>query len=240
MRKIYLILFALLPIASILAQPCTPDPNFNSAGISPNKLPDGIVDVAYNETITLVVPSDTVVVYNGTPYNARIDSARVLSINGYPTGFSYQGNKPSLTWNGGEKGCAKLTGTANSTQTGSYVIWVTVQTWFKIVGLSQQFEQIDSSAIDFKVTQANSINKYQIKKQISVYPNPVANQLNVNLTTYSDAITAKIYDILGNSINTEKVGENNLAFNTSNLKKGVYFIELTDGKNTYISKFIKQ
>jgi len=241
MKKILLLTAAAFSLANIFAQPCIPKPDWNKPGISPGRLADAEVGVPYNQTITFVVPLDTSAVFNGTPYNVRIDSAKILYIKGYPEGFNYEADKQSLTYNGGTKGCAKLTGTATSSQTGNYSIWVKVDTWFKIVGLpNNQFEQIDSSQIDFKVVMPNTIRSLYDKKTISSFPNPVKNILTVDLNSYSNAVQARVYDILGNSIKIEPIPGNELKYNTADLKSGIYFIEVKDGKNLYVIRFIKE
>jgi len=74
MKKIYLSLVALSLSMAALAQ-CTPDPSVTKPGISPAKLPDGIVGEPYSQVVTLLVPLDSTILYQGTPYNIRIDSA---------------------------------------------------------------------------------------------------------------------------------------------------------------------
>ncbi|MFN4082220.1 MAG: T9SS type A sorting domain-containing protein [Bacteroidia bacterium] len=240
MKKLFTLCLFVVISAISFAQPCTPLPNWNNPGISPARLADAEVGVPYNQTITFVVPIDTSVVFSGTLYNVKIDSARILSITGYPNGFSYQADKPSLTWPGGSKGCARLSGTATESQVGDYSIYVKVQTWFKIVGLSNQFEQIDSSQIDFKVKGTTGIKHFAVKQQIKTYPNPAKNILNVDLSSYSNSIEAKVFDILGNIVSVEPINGSGLKYNISNLKSGIYFIELKDGRNIYVSRFIKE
>jgi hypothetical protein len=64
---------------------CTPDPALTYPGISPNKLPNGIVGEAYSQVISLMVPLDTSVSLSGTVYNVRVDSASVISIENVPS-----------------------------------------------------------------------------------------------------------------------------------------------------------
>ena len=78
-----------------------------------------------------------------------------------------------------------------------------------------------------KSLRANSLN---------VYPNPVgsANQLNVRLTASN--VKVAIYNAIGQKM-MEKVSTGNLAkFDVSSLRKGMYFVKLSDGS---IQKFVK-
>jgi len=71
---------------------------------------------------------------------------------------------------------------------------------------------------------------------MKVYPNPVGafNELNVNLTSLNAKVA--IYNSLGQKL-MEKTANGNLAkFNVSSLRKGMYFVRLSDGTT---QKFIK-
>lgn len=69
---------------------------------------------------------------------------------------------------------------------------------------------------------------------ISVYPNPVVDELNISLNAANSKIS--IYNALGQKL-MEKVANGNLAkVNVANLAKGVYFVKVNDGASL---KFIK-
>ena len=70
--------------------------------------------------------------------------------------------------------------------------------------------------------------------QIKLYPNPVVNELNVSLAKANT--TVAIYNAVGQKL-IEKVATGNIAkFNVSNLRKGTYFVRLSDGTS---EKFVK-
>jgi len=70
--------------------------------------------------------------------------------------------------------------------------------------------------------------------QLSVYPNPVVNELTVNLT--STNVKIAIYNALGQKM-MEKISTGSIAkFNVNSLQKGLYFVKLSDGST---QKFIK-
>jgi len=70
--------------------------------------------------------------------------------------------------------------------------------------------------------------------QLSVYPNPVVNELTVNMTASN--VNVSIYNAVGQKM-MEKVSTGTIAkFNVSSLTKGMYFVRLSDGTS---QKFIK-
>jgi len=76
-----------------------------------------------------------------------------------------------------------------------------------------------------------------------IYPNPVGEEFLVSGLKFpvDEKTVIKIYDALGKEAQPET---RNLTpgtkINVSILKKGIYFIEISDGKNNYGKKFIKE
>ena len=241
MKKIYFSLIALSLSFAALAQ-CTPDPTVTTPGISPAKLPDGIVGEAYSQVVTLIVPLDSTILYQGTPYNVRIDSATVVSIGDLPTGFGYEANKASRTWNGGEKGCARLFGNPIASSVGFYEVSVKVRTFFKIVGLPNQLDQLDSSKIDFRVVMGNSMNELNHAQRLISYPNPVKEELNIEMPQYTQSAQFSIYNMMGQNMEitpsfSSLTGE--IKFNTSILPSGMYLVYGKNNGKNYQVRFIK-
>ena len=87
------------------------------------------------------------------------------------------------------------------------------------------------------VTEADfvmDVAKDKMISQIKLYPNPVVNELNVSLAKANT--TVAIYNAVGQKL-SEKVSTGNIAkFNVSNLRKGIYFVKLSDGTS---EKFVK-
>lgn len=74
---------------------------------------------------------------------------------------------------------------------------------------------------------------------ISIYPNPVVNDLNIIHTEANGTI--KIFDSLGQIIKNESINESESRINLRDLHNGVYFvqIQLEDGTNT-VKQIIKK
>ncbi len=84
-------------------------------------------------------------------------------------------------------------------------------------------------------------------ENVKVYPNPVADQLNVSYTIKKDSnVTIKIMDVLGNEITTlmsqrQSAGEQTSSFNLSaKLSSGFYFVRLTAGTDSVIKRISVQ
>ncbi|MHC0445502.1 DUF5074 domain-containing protein [Flavobacterium sp. 3-218] len=72
------------------------------------------------------------------------------------------------------------------------------------------------------------------KVQLSIYPNPVSNYLNIS--TEDEIKNVVIYDVTGRTISTRL---NNSQIDVSNFAKGFYIINIVTDKATYTQKFIK-
>lgn len=78
----------------------------------------------------------------------------------------------------------------------------------------------------------------------SVYPNPVSSIANISLTLdKSQDLSVNVYDLTGHKIAAiEKTqyasGENTIRYDASALPKGMYFIQITDGKDSTSLKMI--
>ncbi|MBP8033131.1 MAG: T9SS type A sorting domain-containing protein [Bacteroidia bacterium] len=77
--------------------------------------------------------------------------------------------------------------------------------------------------------------------QLLVYPNPTSD----NLFLSTDAVklnnfTIKIYDLYGQVVESTMSSSIDESIDVSNLKNGVYFIQLTLNEKTYTAKFVKR
>jgi len=76
--------------------------------------------------------------------------------------------------------------------------------------------------------------------RFNIFPNPVSSRLSVT-TPYSDGkSTLSIYNIYGQELIGRKLNENNVTVELGNLKKGSYFISLTNSDFIEVQKIIKK
>ena len=79
------------------------------------------------------------------------------------------------------------------------------------------------------------------KQQLTLYPNPASNQINLSFKSVLDNVNVKIISITGQTLYQQSnLSGDNLSLNISDLTKGVYIIQVSDGISVSNSKFIKQ
>ena len=95
---------------------------------------------------------------------------------------------------------------------------------------------------DFKVT-TNTVASADsfFANNFSMYPNPVANELNIVAKTNNTINAISIVDMNGRTVkNSNDAGMNNTSVNVSDLNAGVYFVTIETNEGTGTSKFIKK
>jgi len=93
---------------------------------------------------------------------------------------------------------------------------------------------------DFTVTADEVMAVSDLDKNVSsVYPNPVVDTFNVNLSSKFNAgnVTVTVTDMAGKTVKTFGAAG---SYNISELPKGVYVVKITDGKNTETKKIVKK
>jgi hypothetical protein len=75
---------------------------------------------------------------------------------------------------------------------------------------------------------------------IHIYPNPVRDNLFIKLPDLAESTTLKIYNILGEEINTYDISESISEISTVSLAQGLYIVKLTNKTFSKSVKLIKQ
>jgi len=80
-------------------------------------------------------------------------------------------------------------------------------------------------------------------KELTLYPNPVASELNVKFTTeMNQDVNINIYDISGKSAQKQLIkaieGSNLVLLNVENLSKGLYFVNISSGESSETLQFV--
>ncbi len=78
------------------------------------------------------------------------------------------------------------------------------------------------------------------KNNITLYPNPANEQINIKLGNAGITNTINIVNMLGQSLYTRQSDEQSLNVNLSAYNKGIYFITISNVNGTSTSKFIKE
>jgi hypothetical protein len=75
---------------------------------------------------------------------------------------------------------------------------------------------------------------------LSIYPNPVANELNVKFNANS-AATIELVNVAGQVIVSKDASEfANVTFDTATLNAGVYFVNIKVAEGVFTQKIIKE
>lgn len=245
-QLLFIVLMLVAFVAKTTAQ-CIPDPNLNSTGFSPAELPYSYVGTQYNQVLSFKSPRDTVAYVNGNLVNVVIDSVIMINIKGIPANYSYQClNRCAIL--GGDKGCALLTGMADSSQVGAYRIEIFLNTYYHL----RDFPTIRQNRIDsgdsyqfriFLPTGLASIFKADELVEIMAYPNPAKTNINIDLSSLPHHTngTYTVVDALGRTV-TQGNFNNNLvpAINIANYQNGLYKCMIKTDDSVYYTSFLKE
>ncbi len=81
---------------------------------------------------------------------------------------------------------------------------------------------------------------FENNKNVSIYPNPVNDILNINVKDFSGDVSVKVIDINGREVYTQKLSNinNSTAINLSSLATGIYVLKLQGENLNYSEKII--
>jgi hypothetical protein len=78
-------------------------------------------------------------------------------------------------------------------------------------------------------------------QKVSVFPNPVKNVVNVNLTGFTGKSVVSMFDVNGRAVLQRQVSTTNSQLDISALPAGVYMMRIRNGeKDVYMTKIVKQ
>ena len=113
-----------------------------------------------------------------------------------------------------------------------------------LIDLGNDFDSGTSSVAT--TGEVTGINEIISVKDVQIYPNPVRDQLTVNLNLVKKAsVSFSIVNVLGQQIGMPEVkqfgsGMNTAALNTSSLAPGVYFLSIQTEEGAIQQKFVKK
>ncbi|TQD38677.1 T9SS type A sorting domain-containing protein [Haloflavibacter putidus] len=91
--------------------------------------------------------------------------------------------------------------------------------------------------LDLIGTDNLAVDSEELENNISLYPNPVNERLNVEVSNSIQVTSATMFDVLGKS---NPVQLNNGVINTSSLAAGVYILQLETNQGTLTKKIVKK
>jgi hypothetical protein len=115
--------------------------------------------------------------------------------------------------------------------------------WIK-ARLNNKFAATDTAIATFMITRSTvGIAPVKVSSDVTIYPNPATNALNVVYDNVADVKNIAIYSIIGKQMNMYRVTDNNSAsLNLENIPSGIYFIRLLNSHGDVVAtrKFTRQ
>lgn len=232
---------------------CTPDPQYTVAGVYPDSttgMPAACIDVAYDETITVVVPLDTTIMIGPIPLTLTFDSIVVSSWTGLPPGFTYScydaqntaGPLDQCAFEGATSGCISVTGNPTIADIGSYQQIINTDTYTtpaSPLGGNPTVTVVDYYYIHI----IDCVNNVQAitKSKFLLYPNPATSAITLNGLNELDVASVCVVDMEGKILRkyTDITGPA-LDMNLSPLANGMYFVKIDYNDTIETVKFIKE
>lgn len=98
-----------------------------------------------------------------------------------------------------------------------------------------------SESVLFSVQNPLSVDEFGLKNLIKVYPNPVNNNLTIELTNINENVDYQIFNTLGQQLVEGSLNSNTMhTLNMSQYKSGVYFVKLSIGSQSITKKLVKK
>ncbi len=246
MKKVFLLALTAVFTANFASAQCTPGPNYGN-GIYPDTTTNfvhGCKDQPYEQVISIKVPADTNIVYNGVSVTAHFNYIKVNSVTGLPTGLSMACNPNNCTFLGNNVGCAVISGTTSQVGTHNLVFDLTANLTtdpIPIIG-AQTINQpytLTSYRIVIDDCGPGKIDEVTTNASFKVFPNPTSGNVTIaNLSEVGVAKSIHLLNVEGKVIRTYFTTENELHFSTEELTNGVYFVKVMQKNSTEIVKLI--
>jgi hypothetical protein len=99
---------------------------------------------------------------------------------------------------------------------------------------------LDSATLYFNISYSKPSGMNDLmENNLNIYPNPVTNKINIETMLDLQNATLKIVNSLGEIVMKKQL-ISDTGFDVSNLKNGVYFLNIVSNNYTVFRKFIKQ
>ena len=239
MKTIVVTLFAVLGAVGLQAQPCTPDTTIQAnSGIFPDSatgIPQAFVNVPYEQTVTIIAPSDTqVVVIPGTPaQTVLIDSIVLDSVYTIPSWLNVECDPPTCAFEGGSYGCITFYGTPPVGEANkSYPVNFITRSHGRLLLLPNTPlpPQYDTTLAYYTL----AVNEEPLSAAASshiewrIYPNPATHSFQVTGLDAAQPTLLRAWDGTGRLVHQEEIMRNSI-IKTKNWHSGVYWIHLKQG-----------
>ncbi|WP_458626518.1 T9SS type A sorting domain-containing protein [Winogradskyella sp. PC D3.3] len=98
-----------------------------------------------------------------------------------------------------------------------------------------------SESVTFSVQNPLSVNEFNLENFIKIYPNPIQNNLTIELTNISEDVSYQIYNTLGQQISKGNLSSSSMhTVNMSQYESGIYFVKISTSTSSMTQKLIKK
>ena len=255
MKKSILFLAMIIGVAFGVSAQCNIDSTDFATGkyVYPDSLPCIYQGTAYSGTVNIKIPDSLDVhdFYSAIPagnYYLHLDSVRIDSVTGMPTGITSAINPAFGSWiHGGEYGCSLFSGTTTDTA-GSYPVSIYGRGCVHGTVLIYTIDSCVSGNLgsylhyNLNVCYPAGINNVSGDVSLNIYPNPNQGVFTVNVSSANRLVgTMSVSDQLGRIIKTQNIdvtGTKQLPIELGNLSSGVYLLEINAEGSKSVKQFI--
>jgi len=208
---------------------------YTSAGIHPDSLVHADAAVAYYDTLTVNVPTDTTVPTFGT---ITIDSVSLVSMAGLPALLTAT---PSAShWDGGKSGCIYIHGTPSHAEAGMIDsvyqnIFVKLTFYTSLAPITYNIDTFTLKIYNNSLgIESMNLKKFDVSQNT---PNPFSFNTLINFTSpNAENCQFTVYNVLGDVVYRQSVvattGVNSIEFSAANLPSGIYMYKLSNATQT--------
>jgi hypothetical protein len=243
-------IFVLIAFPRLLLSQCQPD-TVNCKDvllpgeICPVVVPDGTVNIHYEQVFTVIPPSSFYSITFGTLEIAKIV---IDSVGNLPPGLTYTTN--SDTFYVDTAYCILLSGTP--TKSGTYDLSVTVTPYIYIniggnkVLVKSDTPVVDDTSLTIIIREPSGVDEFKGKTfaALEAIPNPFELTTRIGFyTTNQGLFELQVYNLLGQQSYHESItgipGKNYFNFNGIDLKPGTYLYSIYGNGNSITKKLIR-
>lgn len=227
---------------------CVPNPIYQDSlfGAWPdtteNFLP-GTVDLAYSDTLFLLVPQDAGDI-NPLFSGLMIDSVVYAGISGLPPGITVQCNSQTpapCTFLPSQVGCGLLSGVP--TTAGTYEMELAVIGYANFLGTSTPFDYVFPG---YSITISPSVGVNEVATalgKVQNVPNPFATRTLIEFNVSKSTLArVKVFNLVGEELWSETVeartGQNKVPFDASRMGSGVYLYKVEANGQVFTGRMV--
>jgi len=230
----------------LLNAQCTPNTSC-TALVCPDtiiNLPNAQKFIAYSTTMTFAIPATYPI---SATITANIDSIKLTSITGLPSGLYYLPNTSDSTWAKNKIGCILISGTPDASVTlgGIYPLLINTYGWGKVSGFPANSALPAQKGYRIKIDSTSGIatfeeNKFSVKQNS---PNPFSGKTTIIFNSpNNDKCSFAVINVIGEKVFEKTInaitGENKIEFSAGELPSGIYMYKLSNKEQTITKRMI--